>query len=195
MPYYKCNHRALIGDDDTIGWPRYTSYLDVEPELGIVVGNAETAIAGYLIVNDASARDVQFPEMFGGGPARSKDFDRSNGIGPWLVTPDEIADPLALNVEVAVGERFVWRGFTGEYTRRPEEVVAFTRTVFTPAPGTILAMGTIPDCTGLDNNEWPCPDDVVSIAFTGLGTLRQRIPSPPRDLEPSRWRHRPELVR
>lgn len=188
--YYKGNHHAIVGDEDVVGWPPYTSYLDIEPELGIVVGNAAQPIAGYLIFNDVSARDVQLPEMRVLGPTRSKDFDRSNGIGPYLVTPDEIPDPLSLDVTVRVGDRFTWRGSTSEYTRHPDEVVKFVKSIFTPLPGTILGMGTVPDCTGLDNNQWIEPGEVVEIAFAGLGTLRQRIPAPPTTLEAGRWRNR-----
>ena len=96
MLYYKCNHNAVIGDNDTIHWPAYSSYLDIEPELAIVTGNEVMPIAGYTIFNDSSARDVQFWEMVGTGPARSKDFGHSKGLGPFIVTPDEIGDPLAL---------------------------------------------------------------------------------------------------
>lgn len=193
MPYYKGNHNAVIGDDDLVGWPAFTSYLDVEPELALVTGNEAVPLAGYTILNDASARDVQWPEMFGSGPARCKDFDRSNGLGPFLVTPDEVPDPLALDVEVTVGTRFTWHGSTREYVRHPEEVVRHLRSVLTPLPGTVIGMGTIPDCTGLDHDQWLHPGDAVAIRFEELGTLRQRIPPAPPDLAPSRWRERPEL--
>lgn len=65
-----------------MNWPEYSSYLDIEPELAIVCGNDKVPIAGYTILNDVSARDVQMAEMAGGmGPARCKDFDRSKGRG------------------------------------------------------------------------------------------------------------------
>lgn len=194
MPYYKCNHNAVIADGDEMHWPRYSSYLDIEPELAIVTGTDVSPIAGYTILNDASARDVQMPEMFGGGPARCKDFDRSNGLGPFLVTPDEVGDPLSIDVRVRIGRRIDWRGSTDEYKNHPDEVIAYLRTILTPLPGTVLGMGTIPDCTGLDNDEWLEPGDAIEIGFTGLGTLHQRVPSAPADLEKSRWRARPELT-
>ncbi len=193
LPYYKCNHNEIIGDGDTAGWPSYSSYLDIEPELGIVTGTAAQPIAGYLIYNDLSARDVQMPEMIGTGPSRSKDFSRSNGIGPWLVTPDEIADPLALEVNVKVGGRYSWKGSTSEYIRRPEEVVGHIRTIFMPLPGTVIGMGTVPDCTGLDHDLWLVPGDEVAVSFAGLGTLRQLIPALSGKLEHSRWKDRTEL--
>ncbi len=193
LPYYKCNHLAVIGDMDETGWPAYSSYVDIEPELAFVAGPPEFPIAGYLIFNDVSARDVQLPEMMGTGPARSKDFARSNGLGPCLVTPDEVVDPLALGVRVRAGDRIRWSGSTSEYSRHPTEVVSYLRTVFTPAPGTVIGMGTIPGCTGLDNDEWLLPGDPVEIEFDVLGTLRQRISARVGPLEPSPWGEREEL--
>lgn len=192
LSYYKCNHAEIIGDQDYIGWPRYTSYLDIEPELGIVVGTSRQPIAGYVIFNDVSARDVQLPEMIGTGPARSKDFSRSNGIGPWLVTADEVPDPLNLNVDVTIGTRYTWHGTTSEYTHTPEEVLAYLSTIFTPAPGTIIGMGTVPDCTGLDNDQWLYPGDTIAISFQNLGTLRQQVPDTIL-ITRSRWKNRREL--
>ncbi|KQC11020.1 MAG: hypothetical protein APR62_10795 [Smithella sp. SDB] len=194
MLYYKGNHNAVIGDNDTIHWPAYTSYLDIEPELAVVTGNEATPIAGYTIFNDSSARDVQFKEMMGlGGPARSKDFDRSNGFGPFIVTPDEIGDPLALNVKVKIGNRYEWKGSTSEYFARPEEVVNFLKAVFTLLPGTVIGLGTIPDCTGLDNDLWLEPGDKIEIIFDKLGILRQNIPENLGKIEPSPWGIRKEL--
>jgi 2-keto-4-pentenoate hydratase/2-oxohepta-3-ene-1,7-dioic acid hydratase in catechol pathway len=189
-PYYKGNHLTVIGDGDDLGWPSYTSYLDIEPELAILTGNPECQIAGYLIFNDASARDVQFPEMFGSGPTRSKDFFNGNGLGPFLVTPDEIPSPLSLNVTVKIGMRLTWRGSTSEYTMQPEELVSYFRSIYPFLPGIVLGMGTVPGCTGLDNDQWINPDEMIEITFDGLGTLHQYVPERPGKLEKSRWPQR-----
>lgn len=66
LSYYKCNLNAVSGHDVTVPWPVYTSYLDIEPELAVVYGNAQQPVAGYCIFNDVSARDVQVPEIIGG---------------------------------------------------------------------------------------------------------------------------------
>jgi 2-keto-4-pentenoate hydratase/2-oxohepta-3-ene-1,7-dioic acid hydratase in catechol pathway len=192
MLYYKCNHNAIIGDNDTIHWPAYSSYLDIEPELAVITGNKVVPIAGYTIFNDSSARDVQFREMFGLGPARSKDFGHSKGLGPFIVTPDEIGDPLALNVKVKIGDRYEWKGSTSEYSARPEKAVEYLKTIFTPLPGTVIGLGTIPDCTGLDNDLWINPSEKIEITFDKLGTLRQNTPEIVTNLEPSRWGNRKE---
>lgn len=192
--YYKGNHNAVIGDNDTIHWPAYSSYLDIEPELAVITGNEEVSIAGYTIFNDSSARDVQFKEMLGlGGPARSKDFNCSNGLGPFMVTPDEVGDPLTLNVKVKIGNRYEWKGSTSEYCARPEEAVKFLKTIFTLLPGTVIGMGTIPDCTGLDNDLWINPGEKIEIIFDKLGILRQNIPENLDRIEPSPWGFRQEL--
>lgn len=205
MPYYKCNHLSISGPFDTLVWPSYTSYLDIEPELGVVIGHSEVdpltdhvkvSIAGYVIMNDVSARDVQLPDFRTlCGPARSKDFDKSIGIGPYFVTPDEVATPLSLDVTVKIGKnnRLSWNGSTSDYVTHPQEVVDYLSTIFTPPPGTIIGMGTIPGCCGLDNNQWLIPGDIVEISIQGLGTLKQFIPSELKPLQPSRWKNRKEL--
>lgn len=194
MLYYKGNHNAIIGDNDTIHWPGYSSYLDIEPELAIVTGNEVKPIAGYTIFNDSSARDIQLKEMLGlGGPARSKDFDCSNGLGPFIVTPDEVGDPLALNVKVKIGNRMEWKGSTSEYSARPEQVTEYLKNVFTLLPGTVIGMGTIPGCTGLDNDLWINPGEKIEIIFDKLGILRQNIPEVLGKIDPSNWGKRKEL--
>jgi len=141
----------------------------------------------------ASARDVQFPEMMGSGPARSKDFACGNGLGPFLVTPDEIPDPLSIDVKVEIGDRYVWRGQTSEYTKRPEQVIDFCESIFPLFPGTVLGFGTIPGCTGMDNDLWIQPGEMIKMTFDILGTLHQKIPDTLPRLEKSRWEERPEL--
>ncbi|MBN1365214.1 MAG: fumarylacetoacetate hydrolase family protein [Syntrophaceae bacterium] len=194
MLYYKGNHNAIIGDNDTIHWPFYTSYLDIEPELAIITGNEIVPIAGYTIFNDASARDIQLKEMLGlAGPARSKDFDRSNGLGPFIVTPDEVGDPLTLNVKVKIGKRYEWNGSTSEYSAHPVKVLEYLKTVFQPLPGTVIGLGTIPGCNGLDNDLWINPGEKIEIIFDKLGILRQKTPYNLGKMEKSRWGKRKEL--
>lgn len=193
LPYYKANHLTVIGDQDVIGWPGYTSYLDIEPELAVIIGSNQQKIAGYTIFNDASARDVQFPEMMGSGPARSKDFADGNGLGPFLVTPDEIPDPLSLNVSVKIGTRHLWKGHTSEYSLHPEKVIAYFETIAPLLPGTVLGLGTIPGCTGLDNDKWIQPGDLIEMTFEKLGTLHQAVPATLPSRTPTRWRPRTDL--
>ncbi len=198
--YYKGNHNEMIGHGDTTHWPAYTSYLDIEPELAFVTGrsaedkkNSGITVAGYTILNDFSARDVQLPEMIGLGLARSKDFSRSNGLGPYLVTPDEAGNPLNIDVSVSIGDRYKWGGTTSEYSASPDDIIRYCGGIFDLRPGTVIGMGTIPGCCGLDNDLWVCPGDRIDITFDKLGTLTQYIPAETGTLSKSRWTTRGEL--
>ena len=79
-----------------------------------------------------------------------------------------------------------------EYSDRPEKAIEYLKTVFTPLPGTIIGLGTIPDCTGLDNDLWINPGEKIEIIFDKLGILRQNTPEVLGKMEPSRWGNRKE---
>lgn len=184
--YYKGLSTTVVGPGSTTPWPRHSRFLDIEPELAVVVGAGPDPVAGYTILDDVSARDVQLPEMIGTGPTRSKDFAGSNVLGPCIVTPDELGDPLALQVHAQAGD-LSWRGSTSEYAAPPDQVLADLLRAFPLPPGTVVGMGTVPDCTGLDHDRWLEPDCQVRIRFDGIGTLEHRIGPLPQDLDPSPW--------
>ncbi len=195
FPYYKGNHNEISGQHDIVPWPPYTSYLDIEPELAFVIGSdndGKPVIAGYCILNDISARDVQFPEMKSIGPGRCKDFTASNGLSAFLVTPDEIKDILNLWVTVNIGDRLHWTGSTAEYMALPSDIIEYLGEVFALRPGTVIGMGTIPGCCCLDNDLWLRPGERITIEFESLGRFEQII-GVPKNLEPSRWITRQDL--
>ena len=100
------NVDAIIGPDEPIVYPEMmTSELDYELELAVVIGKAgkffspeeaEEYIAGYIVFNDITARDIQREEMKSGVFCLSKSIDTFVPIGPWIVTPDELGDPSQL---------------------------------------------------------------------------------------------------
>ncbi|MBK8992619.1 MAG: fumarylacetoacetate hydrolase family protein [Gammaproteobacteria bacterium] len=194
LSYYKCNMNSVSGDGASIPWPRYTSRLDIEPELAFVYGNARQPIAGYCIFNDVSARDVQAPEIIGGF-CLTKDMAQGNQLGPWLVTPDEVGDPRALEVNVTVDGSERYRGSTAEISHTAQDVIRWLETICPLAPGSVIGMGTIPDCTGLDHDDFIDPGAAIAISFSRLGTLRCRFAEPQGRLLPSRWPLRPALER
>lgn len=190
--YYKGNNNAISGEGDTVVWPSYTSYLDMEPELAFIYGNESEKIAGYCILNDLSARDVQVPELNDLSLTRSKDFD--NGLSSFLVTPDEVGDPRDLSVKVSIADREEWFGDTSDYLISPDEVLAYLETIFVPATGTVIGMGTIPDCCGLERDVWVRPGEKVTIEFEKLGTLNQFIPVDVSISDKGRWEKRQDLA-
>jgi 2-keto-4-pentenoate hydratase/2-oxohepta-3-ene-1,7-dioic acid hydratase in catechol pathway len=194
LSYYKSNMNSISGDGEDIPWPRYTSRLDIEPELAFVYGNARQPVAGYCIFNDVSARDVQAPEIFGGF-CLAKDMAKGNQLGPWLVTPDEVGDPYALDVSVTVDGEERYRGSTSEISHKADDVIRWLEMICPLAPGSVMGMGTIPDCTGLDNDDFLDPGAEIAISFARLGTLRCRLAEPEGRLLPSRWPLRPVMER
>jgi 2-keto-4-pentenoate hydratase/2-oxohepta-3-ene-1,7-dioic acid hydratase in catechol pathway len=194
LSYYKCSMNSIVGDGETIPWPLYTSRLDIEPELAVVYGNARQPVAGFCIFNDVSARDAQAQEFIGGF-CLTKDMDKGNQLGPYLVTADEVGDPYALQVVVKIAGQVRYQGSTAEIDHKAEAVFAWLGFISSIKPGTVVGFGTIPDCTGLDHDDFVDPGAEIETAFERLGTLRCRFAEPARKLLPSRWPLRPALQR
>lgn len=179
-PYYKGSPESVYGPEDPIPYPYYTKKLDLEPELGIVVGRtgrnmseeeARAAIAGYTIVVDCSSRDGQKRDTL--GPAKSKDF--ATMVGPCLVTPDEL-DPDDLDVRVVVDGEVWFEGNTSlPRSVLPHQLVAYASDNETLQPGELLGTGTIGTGCSLDLHKWVRVGQTVSIEFEGIGRMQHTI--------------------
>jgi 2-keto-4-pentenoate hydratase/2-oxohepta-3-ene-1,7-dioic acid hydratase in catechol pathway len=186
LAFYKSNMNAIVGDGEIVPWPAYTSYLDIEPELAVVYGNEKQPVAGFCIFNDVSARDVQATEFIGGF-CLTKDMAKGNQLGPYLVTPDEVGDPYNLKVTVVVNGQVKYQGSTSEISHKAEDVFAWLRFMAPIKSGSVMGFGTIPDCTGLDNDNFIDPGAEIQITIERLGTLHCRFAEPTGKLLPSRW--------
>jgi len=186
--YYKCNRFAVIGPDDDVIWPSFSKLLDFELEFGCYIGqrakdvsreNARAHIYGYTIFNDISARDAQATEMGGMlGPAKGKDFDTANVMGPCLVTADELGDPYDLTMIARVNGEEWGRGNTRDMRWQFEDVIAHISRSETLHPGEFLGSGTVGNGCGLEQLRYLKPDDVVELEVEGIGILRSRIVRP-----------------
>jgi 2-keto-4-pentenoate hydratase/2-oxohepta-3-ene-1,7-dioic acid hydratase in catechol pathway len=184
---YKGNADSVVGPGATVEWPSYSSLMDIELEIGAVIGKrgtgisadeAEEYIAGFTLFNDFSARDEQGEEMEGRlGPARGKDF--ANAFGPHLVTPDEVDLPnAAFEIEVTGedGETDVWsEGTVGEMGHSWGDIVEHVSEAETLYPGDVLGSGTVGTGCGLEIGEFLEDGDTVSISIEGLGTLTNTV--------------------
>ncbi|WP_313054293.1 fumarylacetoacetate hydrolase family protein [Pseudomonas lopnurensis] len=185
--YYKCNRFAVIGIDDTFEWPSFSKALDFELEFGCYIGRrgkdigreaARSHIVGYTIFNDISARDAQAAEMPGMlGPAKGKDFDTANVMGPCLVTADELGDPYDLNMVARVNGEEWGRGNTRDMRWRFEDVIAHISRSETLYPGEFLGSGTVGNGCGLEQLRNLEPGDLVELEVDGIGVLRTRVGS------------------
>lgn len=180
--YYKGNRFAVIGNDDEFLWPSFSRAMDFELEFGCYIGKkgkdisrgaARSHIVGYTIFNDMSARDAQALEMPGMlGPAKSKDFDTANIMGPCLVTADELGDPYDLNMIARVNGEEWGRGNTRDMRWQFEDVIEHVSRCETLYPGEFLGSGTVGNGCGLEQLRYLKRGDVIELEIEGIGVLR-----------------------
>ncbi len=190
--FYFGNPTTIYGPDDEIPMPQ-TKQLDYELEIAAVIGrpcrnvdprDADYYIAGFMIMNDWSARDLQAREMSVGlGPAKGKDFATS--LGPMLVTLDELEDrstgdgryDLAMSVRINGAER--GRGSFADIYYPFAELIAQASRDVTLYPGEVIGSGTVGTGCLLETTSgqgpWLQPGDVVELEVERLGKLRNTI--------------------
>lgn len=183
--YYKCNRFSVVGTGTDVIRPRYCKMLDYELEFGVFLGkggknieqaNARSHIFGYCIFNDFSARDAQMLEMQGQlGPAKGKDFDTGNVMGPWLVTADELQNPYDLTMIARVNGEEWSRGSSGTMQHKFEDILAHASNEETLHPGEFFGSGTVGSGCGLELGKFLKDGDVVELEVQGLGKLRNRV--------------------
>ncbi|MFD6355517.1 fumarylacetoacetate hydrolase family protein [Nocardia tengchongensis] len=169
---------TVSGPYDAIELPRDSAATDHEVELGVVLGRrlrdcpdaatALGAVGGYVTANDVTERNG-----IAGEPTwvKGKSFDTFTPIGPWLVTPDEVAQPQALSLQLWVNGEQRQAGSTGDMVSGVGEVLCYLSTLMTLEPGDLVLTGT-PAGVAVSRPE-PKPylrdGDVVVVEVAGLG--------------------------
>src|SRR5919109_928282 len=192
--FYFSNPAGVIGPDEPVAAPHGSQALDYELELACVIGKegrdlpaddrALECVAGFTIMNDWSARDIQRTEMAVGlGPSKSKDFATS--LGPELLTLDELGDcyrdgRLHLEMTAAVNGRVLSRGNAGSMYWTWPQLLAHASRDTRLRPGDVLGSGTVGtgcilELTPQAAGGWLKPGDVVELTVERLGTLRNRV--------------------
>jgi fumarylacetoacetate (FAA) hydrolase len=177
--FYFSNVAAVYGPEEEIPYPAGTNELDYELELAAVIG-AEGRIAGFTVMNDWSARDVQRAEMkVGLGPSKGKDFATS--LGPVVVTIDEFDGREGEMVARVNGEERS-RGRVADMHHSWQAIRDHAALNTRLLPGDVLGSGTVG--TGcileLGDGRWLEPGDVVELEVEGVGVLRNVVgPRPP----------------
>ena len=201
--FYFTNHNAVQGPGEIECMPDHFQKLDFELEVAVVLNKkgrnitaaeADSFIAGYMIMNDMSARTLQMEEMLLNlGPAKGKDF--STVIGPWLVTPDELeqykvpakpghtGNAYNLEMKCVVNGKQVSAGNMADMDWTFAEIIERAAYGCNVLPGDVIGSGTVgTGCflelngTGVLNNadyepQWLLPGDLVEMEVTGLGML------------------------
>jgi 2-keto-4-pentenoate hydratase/2-oxohepta-3-ene-1,7-dioic acid hydratase in catechol pathway len=181
--YYQSGRQNIIGTGEDVLWPSFTEKFDYELEIALVIGKsgrniaadrAAQYIAGYTVMNDFSARDVQRREMrVRLGPAKGKDW--CTAMGPVLVTPDEIGDPYNLTMTARVNGEEWSRGNSGSIHWKFEQMIEFLSRDQTIHPGDVIGSGTVGTGCGLELDRWIKPGDVMELEIEKIGTLRNRV--------------------
>ena len=159
--------------------------MDYELEWACVIGvsgrdiprdDAMEHVLGFTILNDWSARDVQLPLMETKlGPGEGKDFPGSWGLGPCIVTPDELGDPYDLVMTAKVNGEEWSRGSTSSMFHRFEDaIVQFSREK-TLYAGEVIGSGTVLHGCGLELGRRLAIGDLVELEIEKIGILRNRI--------------------
>jgi 2,4-didehydro-3-deoxy-L-rhamnonate hydrolase len=173
---------TLIGPGEPIVIPPITKQVDYEAELGVVIGrrvrgtsaeNALEAVAGYLCLNDVSARDLQFSD---GQWVRGKSLDTFCPVGPHFVSADDVPDPQALSIRALVNGDVLQDSNTSNMIFSVAEIVAHVSQAITLEPGDLIATGT-PAGVGAfrDPPIWLEPGDEVTIEIESIGALTNPV--------------------
>jgi 2-keto-4-pentenoate hydratase/2-oxohepta-3-ene-1,7-dioic acid hydratase in catechol pathway len=178
---------SIVGPGDAIVWdPALTQQVDYEAELAVVIGkrarnvSQEAALEhvfGYTIINDVSARDLQFSDKQW---VRGKSLDTFCPLGPFVVTADEIPDPQALSIRCLVNDQVLQNSSTAEMIFGVKELIAYLSRSFTLEPGDVISTGT-PAGVGVFRKPpvFLRDGDVVTVEIERIGRLTNRAQTLP----------------
>ncbi len=173
---------AIVGPGEPIEIPPFSAEVDWEVELAIVMGrggrdiplsDAMDTVAGYTIVNDVSARDIQMRE---GQWSRAKSLDTFKPMGPWITTTDELGSAGALGVRLWVNDVIKQDGSTVELVFDVPALVSRLSASVTLQPGAVISTGTPPGVGfAMQPPEFLRPGDEVTLEIDGIGRLTNPV--------------------
>jgi 5-carboxymethyl-2-hydroxymuconate isomerase len=174
---------SLCGPNDAVEKPRGSTKLDWEVELAIIIGtrakyvteaDALKYVAGYSVCNDVSERAFQLERL--GQWTKGKSHDTFGPLGPWLVTPDELADVHKLNMWLDVNGKRCQTGSTATMIFNVPTIVSYLSQMMTLMPGDIITTGTPPGVgLGMKPPKFLNVGDVMTLGIEGLGEQKQTV--------------------
>ncbi len=172
---------CIVGPNDDVIIPKGSEKVDWEVEIAVVIGRggsylhaneALDHVAGYCVCNDVSEREWQAER--GGQWIKGKSAPTFGPLGPWLVTPDEIADVQDLDMWLDVNGERRQRGSTKTMIFDCRQIVSYVSHFMALEPGDVITTGTPPGVAlGMKPPRFLKPGDVVTLGIAGLGEQRQ----------------------
>jgi acylpyruvate hydrolase len=180
--YFLKSHNTICGPGDAIKLPPNSEKVDYEAELAVVIGkrgrgiaegDVHKYIAGYTILHDVSARDMQFSDnqWF-----RGKSCDTFAPFGPWIVTPDELPDPHNLRISLTLNGETLQDSNTSNLIFKIPFLISYLSQSLTWEVGDLISTGTPPG-VGFARKPpiWMKAGDSVSVTVEGIGTLTNPV--------------------
>jgi 2-keto-4-pentenoate hydratase/2-oxohepta-3-ene-1,7-dioic acid hydratase in catechol pathway len=140
----------------------------------VQAANARPCIAGFMVMNDFTARDIQRKEMKA-QPGTAKGKDWCTALGPVLVTPDEIGNPYNLRMTAHINGELWSDGNSSSIHRTFEEIIEFASRDETLSPGDVLGSGIVGAGCGLELDRWVQPGDLLEMSIDKIGCLKNRV--------------------
>jgi 2-keto-4-pentenoate hydratase/2-oxohepta-3-ene-1,7-dioic acid hydratase in catechol pathway len=170
---------CVIAANKDIKYPKWANRVDPEVELAVVIGDvasnvpvakAMNYVFGYTISNDVTERNIQHEDVSRGYPwLRSKNFDTSMPLGPWIVTKDEIKDPHNLGIELTVNGKVRQKGNTKDMIFKIDYLISYISKYMTLYPGDIISTGTVAGIAPIQKG------DKVTCKLEKIGELINRV--------------------
>jgi 2-keto-4-pentenoate hydratase/2-oxohepta-3-ene-1,7-dioic acid hydratase in catechol pathway len=174
---------CICGPNDTVLLPRGSTKTDWEVELAFVIGKtthcvdesqALSSVAGYFVCNDVSEREFQLERS--GQWVKGKMAPTFGPLGPWLVTPDEIADVQNLHLWLELNGKRIQDSNTSDMIFTIARLIADTSQYVLLQPGDVITTGTPPGVgLGMKPPQYLKPGDVMRLGIDGLGVQEQRV--------------------
>jgi len=177
--FFGKTNSAVIGPDEPVIYKKFLTRVDPEIELGVVIGKgganipeseAQSHVAGYTIVNDVTARDMQKEDLQLSSPwTRSKGIDTFCPIGPCIVLPDEIGEPVELDMEMRVNGEVRQKDNTRSLMFKIPKLISYISSFHTLFPGDVISTGTP------EGMKPVVPGDVMEAYVEKIGVLRNPV--------------------
>ena len=177
--YFAKANSSVIGPDEPVVYKKFLTRVDPEGELAVIIGKeganipedeAQSYVAGYTIFNDVTARDMQREDLKLSSPwVRSKGIDTFGPMGPWIVLPDEVKEPIELDIETRVNGEVRQKDNTRSLMFKIPKLISYISSFHTLFPGDVISTGTPEGMKPVQVG------DVMEVEIEGIGVLRNPV--------------------